>query len=331
MRRRALPPPPPALAASEAAPRHSADARRDLPNAGDKRCRPPSPSCRGDVARRHRGRSGRRRRAARPRRDAAGGARRRHHRGRRRRPRGGLRRQHRLRKLASRRIRPQDTATLQRNLILSHCCGVGEEAPRGHRPADDGAEDRLARPRGLRRPAGSDRADRAHAGGGREPRHSRPGLRRGLGRPRAARPSRRRDDRRGRGPPWRPAHGRGEALAAAGSSPDHAWAEGGSGADQRHAVLDRPRARGGPAGRAPGVDRAGDRRAVGRRSHGLDHAVPPEIHAMRGLKGQIEAGRFCRRCCRAAASATPIWMATNACKTRTACAASRRSWARRWT
>ena len=30
-------------------------------------------------------------------------------------------------KLASVKIAPQDTATLQRNLILSHCCGVGEE------------------------------------------------------------------------------------------------------------------------------------------------------------------------------------------------------------
>ena len=29
-------------------------------------------------------------------------------------------------KLASRKIAPEDTATLQRNLILSHCCGVGE-------------------------------------------------------------------------------------------------------------------------------------------------------------------------------------------------------------
>lgn len=29
-------------------------------------------------------------------------------------------------KLASVRIKPEDTATLQRNLILSHCCGVGE-------------------------------------------------------------------------------------------------------------------------------------------------------------------------------------------------------------
>ncbi|MGY6567725.1 MAG: aromatic amino acid lyase, partial [Salinarimonas sp.] len=29
-------------------------------------------------------------------------------------------------KLASVKIAPGDTATLQRNLILSHCCGVGE-------------------------------------------------------------------------------------------------------------------------------------------------------------------------------------------------------------
>jgi histidine ammonia-lyase len=33
-------------------------------------------------------------------------------------------------KLASRRIAPADTATLQRNLILSHCCGTGEATPR---------------------------------------------------------------------------------------------------------------------------------------------------------------------------------------------------------
>ena len=32
-------------------------------------------------------------------------------------------------KLASVRIAPEDTATLQRNLILSHCCGVGEPTP----------------------------------------------------------------------------------------------------------------------------------------------------------------------------------------------------------
>jgi len=33
-------------------------------------------------------------------------------------------------KLASLKIAPQDTATLQRNLILSHCCGVGQAMPR---------------------------------------------------------------------------------------------------------------------------------------------------------------------------------------------------------
>ncbi len=35
-------------------------------------------------------------------------------------------------KLASLRIAPKDTATLQRNLILSHCCGVGDAIPRAH-------------------------------------------------------------------------------------------------------------------------------------------------------------------------------------------------------
>lgn len=35
-------------------------------------------------------------------------------------------------KLASLKIAPKDTATLQRNLILSHCCGVGEAIPRRH-------------------------------------------------------------------------------------------------------------------------------------------------------------------------------------------------------
>jgi len=35
-------------------------------------------------------------------------------------------------KLASVKIEAKDTATLQRNLILSHCCGVGEPIPRSH-------------------------------------------------------------------------------------------------------------------------------------------------------------------------------------------------------
>ena len=35
-------------------------------------------------------------------------------------------------KLASVKIDPKDTAVLQRNLVLSHCCGVGPPIPRGH-------------------------------------------------------------------------------------------------------------------------------------------------------------------------------------------------------
>ncbi len=35
-------------------------------------------------------------------------------------------------KLASLKIKQADTAILQQNLILSHCCGVGEAMPRGH-------------------------------------------------------------------------------------------------------------------------------------------------------------------------------------------------------
>ena len=35
-------------------------------------------------------------------------------------------------KLASLKIKKEDTATLQRNLILSHCCGVGRAIPRAH-------------------------------------------------------------------------------------------------------------------------------------------------------------------------------------------------------
>ena len=35
-------------------------------------------------------------------------------------------------KLASVKVAPEDTAQLQRNLILSHCCGVGEAMPEAH-------------------------------------------------------------------------------------------------------------------------------------------------------------------------------------------------------
>lgn len=65
-------------------------------------------------------------------------------------------------KLASIKIDSADVTTLQRNLILSHCCGVGAAA-REYRAADHGAEAGLARARRLRRAAGAGAADRRHA------------------------------------------------------------------------------------------------------------------------------------------------------------------------
>ena len=42
--------------------------------------------------------------------------------------------------LAQTRIPDDRLAELQRNLILSHSCGLGEALDRADRPADDGAE-----------------------------------------------------------------------------------------------------------------------------------------------------------------------------------------------
>ena len=67
-------------------------------------------------------------------------------------------------KLASKRIPPDQTTLLQRNLIVSHCCGVGAADTRTDRAADDGAEDRLAGARRFRRPPRNHRAIAGHAG-----------------------------------------------------------------------------------------------------------------------------------------------------------------------
>ena len=92
--------------------------------------------------------------------------------------------------------RREDTATLQRNLILSHCCGVGEPMPR------DVARLMMAlKLLSLGRGAsgvrlGGGRAARSDAGAGRHPGDPGAGLGRRLGRSRPAGPYGRRDDRR---------------------------------------------------------------------------------------------------------------------------------------
>ena len=143
-------------------------------------------------------------------------------------------------KLASVKIPAEDTAPLQRNLILSHCAGVGERDAGGGGAADDGAEARLARARRLGRALGAGRAARGDAGRGRDAG--------GAGR-------RARSAPRGDLAPL--AHmaavmlGEGEAevggaraarrRGAGGRGPraDRAGGEGGAGAHQRHAVLHR--------------------------------------------------------------------------------------------
>jgi cytosine/adenosine deaminase-related metal-dependent hydrolase len=108
----------------------------------------------------------------------------------------GLWRQHRLRQARLVRIAAEDTATLQRNLILSHCCGVGE-------PAGPATTVRLMMALkllslGAAPPAcaGDLRADRGHAGGGRDAGDPGAGLGRRLGRSGAAGAYGRGDDRR---------------------------------------------------------------------------------------------------------------------------------------
>ena len=72
--------------------------------------------------------------------------------------------------LASTRIPADRLAELQRNLILSHSCGLGDAAAAPRRPADDRAEAARPRPRLFGRPAAGDRRapgaarPRRHAG-----------------------------------------------------------------------------------------------------------------------------------------------------------------------
>jgi hypothetical protein len=67
------------------------------------------------------------------------------------------------------------------------------------------------------------------------------------------------------------------------------------------------------------------RRALHRCRHGLLCAVPPDIHTLRGHKGQIDGRGLCADCSQAPSSARAIWKATSACRIPIASAASRRS------
>ena len=67
-------------------------------------------------------------------------------------------------KLASHKIAAKDTSTLQRNLILSHCCGVGSGCAASSGAADDVAEAAVIRARCFGRAMGTCRIAATDAG-----------------------------------------------------------------------------------------------------------------------------------------------------------------------
>jgi histidine ammonia-lyase len=60
---------------------------------------------------------------------------------------------------------------------------------------------------------------------------------------------------------------------------------------------------------------------------GSDSPFDARVHEVRGQPGQIAAAAIYRQLVSTARSAPRTWSATSACRTRTACAASRKSWA----
>ena len=176
-------------------------------------------------------------------------------------------------KLASVAIPAGDTARLQRNLILSHCSGVGAATP--------AAVVRLMMALkivSLGRGASGVRwaivaliegmlARRRGAGG------ARAGVGGGVGRPGAARAHGGGDARGGRGRGRRRADARRRGAGGGGAGAGRAGGEGGARADQRHAVLHGLGAGGAVRGVAGGAERAPGLVPVDRCDHGVDGAV----------------------------------------------------------
>ena len=138
-------------------------------------------------------------------------------------------------------IAGDDVVELQRNLVLSHCCGVGEPiGAEAHPGADAAAGQRagqglLGGPLPRPRDPGRDARSRPAAG------DPQPGVGGGVGRPGPARPPGFGDDRRGRGGLAGAAAAGPRGDGGAGIDPLVLQAKEGPGADQRHPVHDRHR------------------------------------------------------------------------------------------
>ena len=144
----------------------------------------------------------------------------------------------------------------------------------GHHPADDGAEAAVARAGRVRRALGRDRADRGDGEPARASGRAGSGVGGRVGRSRAARPSGGGDDRRGGGDVRRPHASRLDRPVRGGTRAGRACGKGRSRAHQRHAVLDRPRARGAVRGMAQRRSRGCDLVPGDRRDDGVHRATP---------------------------------------------------------
>ena len=228
-------------------------------------------------------------------------------------------------KLAQTHIPADQLELLQRNLVLSHSVGVGAPLARRRRaPRAALKVASLARGYSGVRPEVVD-AMRGAAQRRALPVHPLEGLGRRLGRPGAARAPVGRAARR-----WARCASAAARCAAGGAAQARARAararpQGRPRAAQRHAGLDRARARRALRRREPVRRGAGRRRDVGRRRDGQRHAVR-RAHPRAARAAAASASRRRYRAL-LAGSADPRLAprpATTRCRTRTACAASRR-------
>ncbi len=178
-------------------------------------------------------------------------------------------------RLASVRIDDSDLALLQRNLVLSHMAGVGDAAAGKRRPARHGAQGGEPRAGCVGRPLDDGAAARRLPASRLDAGDPGPRIGRRLRGPGAAGPPERRPHRRGRDRHARRAHERTRRSGARRARAARARAERGPRASQRHAGLDRARARGPLRSRAGVSLRPRDRGACDRCRQGIRCTLRP--------------------------------------------------------
>ena len=175
----------------------------------------------------------------------------------------------------------------------------GRVARRCGGPAHHRAQGRFARPRLFRRALERHRGARRARQCGHPAVHSGAGLGRRVGRSRPARASRRGADRRRRSEGRRPRRTRARCARGGGAGARGPRPQGGPGAPQRHAGVDRPGARGAVRRRTRDGGRLRRRRAVARRlprqRHAVRSAYPCRARPSRSGRRRGDLSRAARR------------------------------------